>query len=220
MKMKSVLACGLAMFATIVTLTVSTDSTVSADSADQGHMAPQIAFDIAKSDVDLLVKNALPGQDQPLRVVDMGKYNMEVAVVHRPKGKMQQALYHNETPEVYEVISGSGTLVTGGTVMNKKDNNNYNIMNGPGGNAMPGNGSIARTMHVGDICIIPPGVLHMWVDIPDHVDYLSFRPDPDRVLPAGYVNPWMLKNSTEMPPTRGVGNNNNDGAAKSAPDQQ
>ena len=33
---------------------------------------------------------------------------------------------------------------------------------------------------------------------PDHVTYLSVRPDPDRVLPAGYVYPLLLKN---LPPT-------------------
>src|SRR6185503_5222771 len=30
--------------------------------------------------------------------------------------------------------------------------------------------------------------------ITDHVTYLSVRPDPDRVLPAGYVYPLLLKN--------------------------
>jgi len=29
---------------------------------------------------------------------------------------------------------------------------------------------------------------------PDRVTYLSVRPDPDRVLPAGYVYPLLLKN--------------------------
>ena len=29
--------------------------------------------------------------------------------------------------------------------------------------------------------------------IADHVDYLSVRPDPDRVLAAGYVNPMIKK---------------------------
>ena len=29
--------------------------------------------------------------------------------------------------------------------------------------------------------------------IADHVDYLSVRPDPDRVLAAGYVNPLIKK---------------------------
>ena len=27
----------------------------------------------------------------------------------------------------------------------------------------------------------------------DHVTYLSIRPDPDKVLPAGYVNPVLEK---------------------------
>jgi len=36
-------------------------------------------------------------------------------------------------------------------------------------------------------------VPHGWTDIADHVDYLSVRPDPDRVLPAGYVHPSLKK---------------------------
>jgi len=46
----------------------------------------------------------------------------------------------------------------------------------------------------GDIVIIPATVPHGWINITDHVDYLSVRPDPDRVLPAGYVYPLLLKN--------------------------
>jgi hypothetical protein len=37
--------------------------------------------------------------------------------------------------------------------------------------------------------LLPPDVCHGWRDITDHVNYLSVRPDSDRVLPAGYVNP-------------------------------
>jgi hypothetical protein len=37
-------------------------------------------------------------------------------------------------------------------------------------------------------------VLHVWTEIPEQVTYLSVRPDPDRVLPGGYVNPLLLKN--------------------------
>jgi quercetin dioxygenase-like cupin family protein len=46
-----------------------------------------------------------------------------------------------------------------------------------------------RNVTVGDVVVIPAGVLHGWVEIPEQVRYLSIRPDPDRVLPAGYVNP-------------------------------
>ena len=57
-------------------------------------------------------------------------------------------------------------------------------------NSMILNGSATMT---GDIIIIPAGVPHGWLDIADHVDYLSVRPDPDRVLPANYVNPSLKR---------------------------
>ena len=52
-------------------------------------------------------------------------------------------------------------------------------------------GGERRTVSAGDVVVIPAGVLHGWVEIPEQVRYLSIRPDPDRVLPAGYVNPAM-----------------------------
>lgn len=44
-------------------------------------------------------------------------------------------------------------------------------------------------IHEGDIVVIPAGTLHSWTSIPDHVTYLSIRPDPHGVLPEGYVRP-------------------------------
>ena len=72
--------------------------------------------------------------------------------------------------------------------------NNVNVMNGPGGNATAGPGAYSRKVGPGDIILIPAGVLHAWSQITDQVTYLSVRPDPDRKLPSGYVNPLLLKN--------------------------
>ena len=44
----------------------------------------------------------------------------------------------------------------------------------------------------GDIIIVPAGVVHGWLDISDHVDYLSFRPSPG-ILTAGWVHPVLKK---------------------------
>jgi mannose-6-phosphate isomerase-like protein (cupin superfamily) len=159
---------------------------------------PQLAFDITKADVDTLLKNAPPAVDQALRVVDMGKYNLEVGIIHRgpTNDKASDPIsgpYHDQTAEVYIVLSGTGILTTGGTMTDRKPSSNYNILNGPGGNGTAGTGAYSRRLQAGDICIIPPGVLHAWSQITDHVTYLSVRPDPDRVLPGGYVNPLLLK---------------------------
>ena len=50
----------------------------------------------------------------------------------------------------------------------------------------------SRRVKTGDIIIIPAGVPHGWSDIADHVDYLTVRPDPDRVLKP-YVHPVLQK---------------------------
>ena len=49
----------------------------------QGGAPPNMAFDIAKADIDTLLKNAPPAVDQQLRVVDVGKYNVAVGIIHR-----------------------------------------------------------------------------------------------------------------------------------------
>ena len=49
------------------------------------------------------------------------------------------------------------------------------------------------TVAPGDVVIIPAGVPHGFTDVKEQVTYLSIRPDPDRVLPAGYVHPAIRK---------------------------
>ena len=179
----------------LLTFTVWEAVTVS-----QAGAPPNIAFDITKSDIDLVLKNAPPTPpDRQLRVVDMGKYNLGVGVIHRGPTKDKPGdpipmIYHDYTAETYIITSGSGILTTGGTIVNKKASLNVNVMNGPSGNGTAGTNAYNRKVQAGDVIIIPTGVGHGWSQIADHVTYLSIRPDPDRVLPAGYVYPLLLKN--------------------------
>ena len=78
--------------------------------------------------------------------------------------------------------------------MDKKPRPEYLLPTGPGGSATVGPGAFSRKVQTGDIVLIPPGVLHAWSNITDHVTYLSMRPDPDRALPGGYVNPLLMNN--------------------------
>jgi mannose-6-phosphate isomerase-like protein (cupin superfamily) len=102
---------------------------------------------------------------------------------------------HDQTTETYIVISGSGTLVTGGQMVNGRrsgpDSEVTKILNGPSCSGRSAGIIVSRKMNVGDISVIPAGVPHGWTEITDHVDYLSVRPDPDKVLEHGYVNPTI-----------------------------
>ena len=176
----------------------------------QNGEAPTVAFDITKADIDYVLKNAPPNPpDRQLRVVDMGKYNMGIGVIYRgptndKPGDPIQVLYHDYTPETYIIMSGSGILTTGGVIDNKKASQGVpNVMNGPSGNGTAGAGAYSRLVKEGDIIIIPNKVAHGWSQITDHVTYLSVRPDPDRVLPAGYVYPMLLKNLPTPAPAAG-----------------
>jgi hypothetical protein len=167
----------------------------------QNGAAPTIAFDITKAEIDNVLKNAPPSPpDRQLRVVDMGKYNLVVGIVHRgptddKPGDPITVIYHDYTPETYIIVSGSGILTTGGVIENKRASAGVpNVMNGPSGGGTAGAGAYSRRVQEGDIIIIPNQVAHGWSQITDHVTYLSVRPDPDRVLPAGYVYPLLLKN--------------------------
>ena len=104
---------------------------------------------------------------------------------------------HDQQTEGYLIISGGGTLVTGGKIVNGRksppESEVTKVLNGPScsGTAVGGD-MVRKVVKTGDIIIIPAGVPHGWTDIGDHVDYLSFRPSA-RVLEAGYTNPALKK---------------------------
>ena len=104
---------------------------------------------------------------------------------------------HDLQTEGYLIVSGSGTMVTGGHIVNGSksapDAEVTTTLNGPScSGAMVGSDVVSKVVNVGDIIIIPAGTPHGWSNIPDHVDYLSFRPSQS-ALTAGYVNPAIKK---------------------------
>ena len=109
-------------------------------------------------------------------------------------------LWHQGQTETYIIISGSGTLVTGGKVVNGRksapDSQVTKVLNGPScSGSIVGDDVVKRVVNVGDIIIIPAGMPHGWAEILDHVDYLSVRPDPQRTIPELYTNPALKKQS-------------------------
>jgi mannose-6-phosphate isomerase-like protein (cupin superfamily) len=172
--------------------------------------APKDAVVISDADVKAVLKMAADTKrtipDNTLRVIDMGTYQLGVAVVARgkfpapapatpaaaaaattPACGTQRAgatgpggIYHDDTSETYVVISGSGTLITGGTIVNGRksaaDNEVTTILNGPSCNGTMV-GFSSRVINVGDIIVIPEGVPHGFSAIPDQITYLSVRPD-------------------------------------------
>jgi hypothetical protein len=113
------------------------------------------------------------------------------AMASVPAGAIPGGITHDFQTEAYYVISGGGTAFVDGYIVNGR----ASPMPAPGGPNGPTCGGMAVgsrkvDLKVGDIMIAPPGTVHGWADIPDHVDYLSFRPS-QQVMQAGWVNPLI-----------------------------
>ncbi|HUO03332.1 MAG TPA: hypothetical protein VMU31_11170 [Rhizomicrobium sp.] len=165
-------------------------------------------------------EQSLRTKDENAMVVDIGGENFALGIIHRgstrtpapprpananaappepcgvkmanvPAGAIPGGLTHDHQTEGYYIISGGGTMMLDGYIVNGR----HSMMPGPGGPNGPSCGGMAVgsrkvEVKVGDVIIVPAGVVHGWADIPDHADYLSFRPS-QHVMQAGWVNPTI-----------------------------
>jgi mannose-6-phosphate isomerase-like protein (cupin superfamily) len=128
--------------------------------------------------------------DQQVRSVDVGKSGVAIGMVHRTKLDAPSAnsvAEHDHVSEVYHVISGSATLVTGPDLVDAArrpaTNENVRLLNGPGSNAASIRNGVTHHLKAGDAIVIPAGTGHWFTKIDDHISYLMIRIDPDKVVP-------------------------------------
>jgi hypothetical protein len=90
--------------------------------------------------------------------------------------------------EVYYVIDGSATLVTGPDLVGaqKRPDNMKTVreQNGPGYSAKSIENPVTAELKPGDVIVIPAGTGHSFTRIDDHITYLMVRVDPDKVVPT------------------------------------
>jgi len=162
------------------------------------HLPRGTATDVSSGEIQALVQKtaAAPVSDQALRVVSInGEYNVGVGVVHRAKTAGRDAgggIEHSQITEIYHVIEGNATLVTGGTMENltedPPDSPVVTVLNGPSTRGGPIKNGVSRKIGPGDVVIIPPNTPHWFSEITsDQIVYLVVRVDPHKILPAGYV---------------------------------
>ena len=147
---------------------------------------------IPNEEIQAYVKKAQAERltDQQVRDVEIGKAHIGIGLVHR--GKLaapapESVAEHDLVSEVYHVIDGSATLVTGPDLVGKKRRpatlQTVREFNGPGNNSESIRNGVSHELKAGDVVIIPAGTGHWFTKIDDHITYLMVRVDPDKVTP-------------------------------------
>jgi mannose-6-phosphate isomerase-like protein (cupin superfamily) len=105
---------------------------------------------------------AMTGDTGSARIANTTEYR--VAVVHRDKPGA--AIAHRGWTELHYVLDGSGTIVTGGTIVRGA---------GGAGSGSSINGGETHRMQKGDVVIVPAGSSHWYKDVRGGITYLEVR---------------------------------------------
>lgn len=149
-------------------------------SADQAPQGPAPAVFIAKEEHETTLKEQVAKNviDQPIKLADVLGGKASVAMLHRVKPETS-ALIHDYVTETYYILSGSGTIVTGGSLGGAKpmDLSRFNAGMGQSGARIGGE---SRKVKPGDIIIIPAGLPHSFSELDGPISYLVYRFEPSR----------------------------------------
>ncbi len=155
----------------------------------QAGANPIPATDVSAADIEATLKQAIEQKivDTPIRTVDAGGHNVGIGLVHRPKGtNLPGGVLHDVVTEVYHVLEGEGTLVTGGALIapERRDDTATQVVtiNGPGVSGKGIEGGMRRRIAKGDVVIIPAGTPHWFPEVQDDITYIVVRVDPRRVV--------------------------------------
>jgi mannose-6-phosphate isomerase-like protein (cupin superfamily) len=132
---------------------------------------------ISAAEVEAFREKARAGNlvDQLVKDVDVAGHKVALAFLRRVKPEVN-GLVHSHVTEIYQIISGTGTLVTGGLLREPRANDLSRVAAGAGFSGVHEGGE-ARSVGPGDVVIVPQGTPHRFSVLEGEILYLTYRFD-------------------------------------------
>ena len=117
--------------------------------------------------------------DQPIKLAELpGGHKASVALLRRTKAETS-ALIHDYVTEIYQIMDGTGTIVTGGMLMDPKESDLTRVNAGMSHTGMH-HGGESRKVKPKDVIIVPAGMAHRFSELDGPITYLVYRFEPKR----------------------------------------
>ena len=117
--------------------------------------------------------------DQPIKLAEIpGGHKASVALLRRTKAETS-ALIHDYVTEIYQIVEGSGTLMTGGSLEDAKENDLTRLNAGMSHTGVHRGGE-SRKVKAKDVIIVPAGMAHRFSELDGPITYLVYRFEPKR----------------------------------------
>jgi mannose-6-phosphate isomerase-like protein (cupin superfamily) len=137
-------------------------------------------FAISAAEIEQFREKARAGNlvDQLVKDADVDGHRVALAFLRRVKPEVN-GLIHSHVTEIYQIISGTGTLVTGGQLKDARANDLARVAGGTGFSGVHEGGE-ARVIGPGDVVIVPQGTPHRFSVLAGEILYLTYRFDSKR----------------------------------------
>ena len=136
---------------------------------------------ISAEDIAATLKQSIANNvvDQPIKATEVpGGHKASLALLRRTKAETS-ALIHDYVTEIYEIVEGSGTLVTGGSLDEAKATDLTRLNAGMSQTGVHKGGE-SRRVKPKDVIIVPAGMAHRFSELDGPITYLVYRFEPKR----------------------------------------
>jgi len=167
-KAQLIIAVMLTLFAFMLGLAAGEQQAASGTFISADEIAATLKQSIANNTVD-----------QPIKLAEIpGGHKASLALLRRTKAETA-ALIHDYVTEIYQIVDGSGTLVTGGSLDDPKEND-LTRLNAGMSHTGQHRGGESRKVKAKDVIIVPAGMAHRFSELDGPITYLVYRFEPKR----------------------------------------